>query len=546
MQNQTSDIQGSYDKEALRKYSQAFVLKKRKNKSEKQLEETKKLYVIYARKSTEDDQRQVQSIEDQIEHCKKFAMDNNLEVVEIIREEKSAKIAGKRTEFQKVLDTIQMGNFYNSIIAWHPDRLSRNMKESGEILDMLDNDVIVDLKFSSYTFNNDTAGKMTLSILFAMAKEFSDKLSDDTKRGIHKTVKEGKYCGSDKRGYYKSRDGYFREDKDTFDLYSQAWKDYLKGESQKQIIEKLKLHSENVNRNSLSNFFKDPFYAGYYCYGDLVVDMSVDPKFKPMVSPSDFLTAQKVNNGCSSGWKKSEEFRPFGEFVICGDCGNKMTPGVSKGKGGSYLGITCGNSKCKERRQIKGLKPLSNTIRGNVILDFVYDFFENELKIDRKTYDKTKEKYLDSKNTLIKSNKEELRLWKMKLFKLEEQEKKITNRLIDEKNQNVADKLSNDCKIIINQRRALKKEIEELDSQNKTYEAEAMADFPEYDTFLNFFNNIVTSIQNTNDTYLIDRLVKLVFLNITVSDKKVLSYELHEPFKSYESLKFLHGVEEGT
>jgi len=88
-----------------------------------------------------------------------------------------------------MLDTIKKGDFYNSILSWHPDRLSRNMKESGEILDMLDNDLIVDLKFSSYTFNNDTAGKMTLSILFAMAKEFSDKLSDDIKRGIEKQLK---------------------------------------------------------------------------------------------------------------------------------------------------------------------------------------------------------------------------------------------------------------------------------------------------------------------------------------------------------------------
>lgn len=543
---QTSEIKGSYDKEALRKYSQSFVLRKRKNKSEKQLENTRNLYVIYARKSTEDDQRQVQSIEDQIEHCKKYAKENGLEIADVVREEKSAKTAGKRPQFQRVLDTIQKGDFYNSILAWHPDRLSRNMKESGEILDMLDNDVIVDLKFSSYTFNNDTAGKMTLSILFAMAKEFSDKLSDDTKRGIHKTIKEGKHCGSDKRGYYKSREGYFREDNETFELYSKAWSDYLNGKSQQQLIKELNLKGENVDKNSLSNFFKDPFYAGYYCYGDLVVDMSVDPKFKPMVSPGDFLKAQKISSSTSRGWNVSDEFRPFREFLICRDCGNYMTPGVSKGKGGQYLGISCGNSKCKEKRKEKGIKPISNTVRSNVVIDFVKDFIKNELKVNRETYNKAKEKYLESKNSLIAENNTSLKVLRSNLTKLQNKEEKTTNRLLDEKNQSVAEKLSNDCKIIINQRKVLEKEIEELNVQNKTYEAEAMTDFPEYESFLNFFENIVTAMENTDDMYLIDQLVKLVFLNITVGDKKVLDYKLNEPFNTYNSLKFLSGVEDGT
>ncbi len=543
----SSEAKNSYEKESLRKYAQAFVSKKRKNKKEKQLDnKTRNLYVIYARKSTEDDQRQVQSIEDQIEHCKKYAKDNKLEIADIVREEKSAKTAGKRPQFQKVLDTIQRGDFYNSILAWHPDRLSRNMKESGEILDMLDNDVIADLKFSSYTFNNDTAGKMTLSILFAMAKEFSDKLSDDTKRGIHKTIKEGKHCGSDKRGYNKSREGYFREDNEKFELYSQAWSDYLNGKSQQHIIKELNLKGENVDKNSLSNFFKDPFYAGYYCYGDLVVDMAVDSKFKPMVSPGDFLKAQKISSRTSRGWNVSDEFRPFREFLICRDCGNYMIPGVSSGGGGRYLAISCGNSKCKEKRKEKGIKPISNTVRSNIVIDFVKDFIKNELKVNRETYNKAKEKYLESKNSLIAENRTRLKVLRSNLTKLQNKEEKTTNRLLDEKNQSVAEKLSNDCKIIINQRRVLEKEIEELIVQNKTYEAEAMTDFPEYDSFLNFFKNIVTAMENTDDMYLVDQLVKLVFLNITVGDKKVLDYKLNEPFNTYNSLKFLSGVEDGT
>jgi site-specific DNA recombinase len=546
MNKQASNLHTVRDKESLKKYAEAYNLKKGKSKTEKQLEETNKYYVIYARKSTEGSERQIQSIDDQIDHCKKYADDNGFEVVEVIREEKSAKTAGRRPEFQKMLDTLQEGNSYNSILAWHPDRLSRNMKESGEILDMLDNDIILDLKFPSYTFNNDTAGKMTLSILFAMAKEFSDKLSDDTKRGIHKTIKEGKHCGSDKRGYYRSRNSYYREDKDSYEIYKQAWDDYIEGKSQQEILKSLKDKGERISKNSLSNMFQDPFYAGFYCYGDLVVDMAVDPKFKPMVSPSAFLTLQRRNRGNPRGWRNTSDFRPFSDLITCGNCNNFMTPGVSTGKGGRYFSITCGNSKCKEERRNKNIKPISNTVRGEVILDFVCDTIKNDLKIDKKTYKKVKDKFLEEKNTVVKDNKEQIRILNIKLSKLEDKKKKMTDRILNEKESDVAADFSKQCSIIINQIRDLKQDIREYEVENSQYEAQADIDFPDYDTFMNFFENIVTAIQETKDVYLIDQLVKLVFLNIIASDKKVLAYSLNEPFGTYSKLKFLSGVDEGA
>lgn len=546
MKVQTSKLKEVQSKESLKKYAEAFNLKKRKSKKEKQLENSNEYYVIYARKSTEDSERQVHSIEDQIEHCKKYAKSNNLEIVDIIREEKSAKTAGKRTAFLKMLNTIQEGNSYNSILAWHPDRLSRNMKESGEILDMLDNDIIFNLKFPSYTFNNDTAGKMTISILFAMAKEFSDKLSDDTKRGIHKTIKEGKHCGSNKRGYYRSRDCYYREDKDTYDIYKQAWDDYIQGKSQQDILKFLRDKGEKVSKNSLSNMFQDPFYAGFYCYGNLVVDMSVDPKFRPMVSSSAFLTLQKRNRGNPRGWRNTSEYRPFSDLITCGSCNNFMTPGVSTGKGGRYLSVTCGNSKCKEERRSKKIKPVSNTVRGEVILDFVCNTIENDLKIDKKTYKRVKDKFLEEKISIVKGNKEQIRLLNMKLSKLEKQKERMTERILDEKEANVADDMSKQCSILINQIRDLKQDIREYEVENSQYEAQADIDFPDYDTFMNFFESIVTTIQKTDDAYLIDQLVKLVFLNIVIGDKEVLAYSLNEPFATYSKLEFLSGVDDGT
>ena len=292
--------------------------------------------------------------------------------------------------------------------------------------------------------------------------------------------------------------------------------------------------------------FQDPFYAGFYCYGDLVVDMAVDPKFKPMVSPTAFLTLQKINRGNPRGWKNTSDFRPFNDLVICSQCNNFMTPGISTGRGGRYLNITCGNSKCKKLRKEKGITPISNTIRGKELLDYVCNFLENDLKVDRKTYEKAKRKYLEENLSTVKGNREKIRVWRTKVTKLESEKKKMMDRLFEEKQKDVGDDISNQCNVLINEIRSLEKSIKEYEINNSEIESIVEMDFPDYNTFLNFFKNIVTAINNTDDAYLIDQLVKLVFLNITVGDKKVLKYTLNEPFKTYKSLKLLSGVDDGT
>jgi DNA invertase Pin-like site-specific DNA recombinase len=545
-------LEQSQFKEALLKYAESYNLKKNRSKNEPGLSDIKKYYVIYARKSTEDDKRQIQSIEDQVEECKKFAKANNLVVVEIIQEEKSAKIAGRRDKFEDMLNRIEKGDLYNSILTWHPDRLSRNMKESGQILDMLDNDLILDLKFPSYTFNNDAAGKMTLSILFAMAKEFSDKLAEDTKRGIRKKVREGKYTGTSKKGYFNNDSGYFRVDEEKFSIYSQAWQLNKEGHTQGQIIDWLNKQGEKIDTNSMSVYFQDPFSAGIYCYGTEVVDLtSVDSKFKPMVSPKDFILLQKMNRGTTKGWRKTDEFRPFTEFVVCGDCGNSMTPGLSTGKSGRrYLNVTCSNKICKNKRRNSGLKPVNNSVRARVIVEFALKAINSLKDIDKDTYEKAKKKYFEEKNLLVKTFNQEISELKVNRSKMESRSGKMADKLVDETSESVSKKLSDDLSILLTEIRLIETQIFTFEQKVKSSEFDMEAEFPNYETFLNFFKDIAGVIESTDNAYLVDQLVKLVFLNITIKDKTVIGYTLQEPFEAYEGLNsflgWLTGIEPVT
>src|SRR5579871_3829665 len=109
-------------------------------------------YVLYARKSTDDAQRQVRSIGDQIAECQQLAAHLGLRVVEILTETKSAKIPGRRPIFRQMLRDIKAGK-YDGILCWHPDRLARNPIEGGEIIHLVDTNVIKDMKFVMHYFS---------------------------------------------------------------------------------------------------------------------------------------------------------------------------------------------------------------------------------------------------------------------------------------------------------------------------------------------------------------------------------------------------------
>ncbi len=184
------------------------------------VELTKLRYVLYARKSTEDENRQVRSIEDQIRDCKALAEREGLRIIATIKEKKSAKKPGQRPQFTQMLADI--GKKYDAILSWHPDRLCRNMLEGGQIINMLDENELKDIRFNSHQFSNDANGKMLLGMLFVFSKQYSDDLSAKVSRGVEGNFSEGKSSGTPKWGYDRSEETGLYEPNQHFDTIQQA------------------------------------------------------------------------------------------------------------------------------------------------------------------------------------------------------------------------------------------------------------------------------------------------------------------------------------
>ncbi len=184
-------------------------------------------YFLYVRKSSEQDERQALSISSQIrELSAKFS---DLDIIEVLEEQHSAYEPHSRPVFEKMISRLQKSEA-QGIIAWHPDRLSRNEVDAATITYMIRKNIILDLKFGSYYFDNSPEGVMMLQLALSQSQYFSSKLSKDIQRGNREKYQRGGISWTAPTGYLNNREtGILEPDPDRFELVCKMWEMLLSG-----------------------------------------------------------------------------------------------------------------------------------------------------------------------------------------------------------------------------------------------------------------------------------------------------------------------------
>lgn len=491
--------------------------------------DVKKLkYALYARKSTEDKARQVRSIGDQITECVEKANRLGIKISKpYLKETKSAKKPGQRPVFSQMLKDLR-NKKYDGIITWHPDRISRNMIESGEIIDMLDDNIIKDIKFVTHDFTNDPNGKMMLGMMFVFSKHFSDDLSTKVNRGVSRALSEGKSSGTPKHGYLRSEDGIYRPEGNNFELIKNAWMLRIEKASFSEIIKYL--NDNNYTKSTiksnrkiamspqmLSVMFRDPFYYGILIQKEQQVDLRLIYDFKPMISEKEYYQVQDLSKTRSTGYqtKRRSAFYPLKGLVYCNTCDKKCYVAPSRGRYKRYLYYRCDNKLCPQK-----------AVRGKVIFDFIYHFLDEGLNLTKNEY---KEYCNDLKNISESKSFEIKTQIHNKSGRLKHIESNIRERslkIVDIDQNSTIRKINEDE--IANQEEiaeTLKDEILELKEQLTPYDKNIMS----IENFLNLSKNASAKVK-AGDAIQKDAICRLIFLNLKIGDQKVVSYSLKEPF----------------
>ena len=189
--------------------------------------QTKKFF-IFARKSTDSEDRQIRSIADQLAELRELAKKENIDVVDTLVEKQTAKKPG-RPVFAEMLKRIEAGEA-TGILAWHPDRLARNSVDGGQIIYLVDTGIIKELKFPTFWFDPTPQGKFMLSIAFGQSKYYIDNLSENIKRGHRQKLKNGLWPQMAPLGYLNNKETkQIYVDKEKSPLIKKAFEAYATG-----------------------------------------------------------------------------------------------------------------------------------------------------------------------------------------------------------------------------------------------------------------------------------------------------------------------------
>jgi len=285
-------------------------------------------FFLYARKSTDVEDKQVRSIEAQITELRAFAKQNNLFVKETFIEKQSAKIPG-RPIFGEMIKRIEK-NEADGILAWHPDRLARNSVDGGQIIYLIDCGRIAALKFPQFWFEPTPQGKFMLNIAFGQSKYYVDSLSENTKRGLRQKVRRGEYPSLAPIGYINdSRNKSVVVDKKRASLIRKAFELYAQDNSRLEDISNFLAQqgitsrgNKNLKRDRISFILSNPFYYGHFRYAGEIHE----GKHQPVVSKKIFDKVQEILKQRGRPHHKTKnEPQAFCGLLKCGTCGMGIT-----------------------------------------------------------------------------------------------------------------------------------------------------------------------------------------------------------------------------
>ena len=288
-------------------------------------------YFLYARKSTDVEDKQVLSIEAQLIELRTLALKNNLEIVEEFVEKKSAKIPG-RAIFNDMMSRIERGEA-QGIICWKIDRLARNPVDGGQVQWLLQQGVIRHIQTHDRShYPNDNV--LMMSVELGMANEYVRQLSANTARGLRQKARQGIYPGLAPLGYINDpRTKTIRVHKKNAALVREMFEKYASGSTTLDELATwlgnagvMSKGNRRVHISRISFILQNQFYYGHFRYAGELYEGNHDP----LISKALFDKANSILKSRGRTPAIKTDPAPFCGLLRCGFCGMGITAEVKE------------------------------------------------------------------------------------------------------------------------------------------------------------------------------------------------------------------------
>lgn len=323
-------------------------------------------YILYARKSTEQEERQAMSIDSQISELLRMSERFGFKIDKTYRESMSAKKAG-RPIFNEMIEYIEKQKDC-VVLAWKVDRLTRNITDGAKITELLESGNIKEIRTIDKVIMDNPSDKFMLIMDFGVGKKYSDDLSVNVKRGNRAKLEKGGWPNMAPFGYLndklnktvfvdEARVDYVRK---AFDLYSTG------GYSVKEVADILYASGMRtkagykVHKSKIHTMLSNPFYIGLIRRSGKIYQGS----HNQIISQQIFENTQTALFGRTHSKKQKLFFHLRGK-LRCGHCGCALT--ASRKKGHDYYYCTNGKGGCEAHKKY---------LRSEILDDVVANVFE--------------------------------------------------------------------------------------------------------------------------------------------------------------------------
>lgn len=371
-------------------------------------------YLLYCRKSTDSEDRQMLSLDSQEKELLDLAEYQGLKVSKVLRESQSAKAEG-RPVFDALLRELQSGKA-DAILCWKLDRLARNMADAGRVIDMLQRGVIKEIKTHDAT-HLPTDNVLMLAVQLGMANQYIRDLSENVKRGNRTKLEQGGWPNKAPFGYRNDpiTKGLVIHDNEraliirAFDLFATGH--YALNEVRRMLnTEGFRTASgTELNKSLIERIIKNPFYMGVMLsHGKYYVGTH-----EPIVSKALYDQAQAVLNGTTRPKSQTLSF-PLRGILRCATCTCQYTASLKKGH--TYYYCTNGKGSCGAHARYLRSEPATNLVADALekvridrnLIEIMADA-KRELYADAYSYTETIQKRLQGQIDTLE--KQEIKLF---------------------------------------------------------------------------------------------------------------------------------------